>query len=71
MSKNKNSFRKILNDNLFLFKICFKAAPKYLVLSILETIRNEIVVFLEFTVAFNYVLECAEFGRPLKMRQFF
>ncbi len=66
MSKNKNSFRKILNDNLFLFKICFKAAPKYLVLSILETIRNEIVVFLEFTVAFNYVLECAEFGRPFK-----
>lgn len=64
INKNKNSFKKTLSDNLYLFKICFKAAPKYVVLSLLETIRNELVVFLEFTVAFNYVLECAEFGRP-------
>ncbi|MBP1547683.1 MAG: ABC transporter ATP-binding protein [Oscillospiraceae bacterium] len=59
-------FRKLLADNLWLFKICYKAAPLYMICYIIEAIRNELVVFLEFTLALNYVLECAEFGRPFK-----
>lgn len=66
MSNSKHSFRRIISDNWYLFKLCFKASPKYTVLSIVETIRNELVVFLEFTFALNFVLECAEFGRPFK-----
>lgn len=64
--KNKNGFKKTLKDNLFLFRICFKAAPLYVVLYLIEVIRNELVVFLEFTFGLNFVLECAEFGRPFK-----
>ena len=37
-----------------------------MILHIVETIRNEIVVFLEFTFGLNFVLECAEFGKPFK-----
>lgn len=62
----KDSFRKVITDNWFLFKLCFKAAPACIILIILEHIRNEVVVFMEFTFGLNYVLECAEFGRPFK-----
>ncbi len=64
-------FKKLLADNLWLFKICYKAAPAYMVCYIIEAIRNEIVVFLEFTLALNFVLECAEFGRPFETAAIF
>ncbi|MBQ8326056.1 MAG: ABC transporter ATP-binding protein [Lachnospiraceae bacterium] len=63
MSKKDN---RVFSNNLNLLKLCFKASPKYTVLSIVEAIRNEVVVFLEFTFGLNYVLECAEYGRPFK-----
>ena len=62
----ESSFKNIISDNWFLFKLCFKAAPVCMILLIVEHIRNEIVVFMEFTFGLNYVLECAEFGRPFK-----
>lgn len=64
-------FKKLFADNLWLFKICYKAAPSYMICYIIEAIRNEIVVFLEFTLALNFVLECAEFGRPFKTAAIF
>lgn len=64
-------FKKLLADNLWLFKICYKAAPGYMICYIIEAIRNEIVVFLEFTLALNFVLECAEFGRPFETAAIF
>ena len=66
-----SKFKKLLADNLWLFKICYKAAPFYMVCYIIEAIRNEIVVFLEFTLALNFVLECAEFGRPFETAAIF
>ena len=66
-----NKLKKLLADNLWLFRICYKAAPSYMVCYIIEAIRNEVVVFLEFTLALNFVLECAEFGRPFKTAAIF
>lgn len=66
-----NDLKKTLKDNLFLLRICFKAAPLYVVLFIIEIIRNETVVFLEFTFGLNFVLECAEFGKPFKTAAIF
>lgn len=62
----KHSFKNVLADNWFLFKLCFKAAPVCVLLLIVEYVRNEAVIFLEFTFGLNYVLECAEFGRPFR-----
>lgn len=62
----KNSFKNVLADNWFLFKLCFKAAPVCVLLLIVEYVRNEAVIFLEFTFGLNYVLECAEFGRSFR-----
>ncbi len=64
-------FKKLLADNLWLFKICYKAAPAYMVCYIIEAIRNEVVVFLEFTFALNFVLECAEFGKSFEVAAIF
>lgn len=63
--------RKMISHTLWLLKICFKAAPAYVICYIFEVIRNEVVVFLEFTLALNFVLECAEFGRPFKTAAIF
>ena len=62
----KNSFKKTASDNMFLFKLCYEAAPACMILLIIENIRNDVVIFMEFTYGLNYVLECAEFGRPFK-----
>lgn len=59
-------FKKTLANNLWLLKHCYKASPLYVVLYIVEAVRNEIVVFFEFTFGLNFVLECAEYGRPFK-----
>ncbi len=58
--------KKTLSGSIWLLKLCFKASPLYVILYISEAVRNEIVVFLEFTFGLNFVLECAEYGRPFK-----
>lgn len=68
---NKRGIKKVIGDNLYLLKLCFKAAPLYVILFIVETVRNEAVIFLEFTFGLNYVLECAEYGRPFKQAALF
>lgn len=65
------NFKKAIADNLWLIKLCFRAAPGYVVLYIVEAIRNEIVVFLEFTFGLNFVLECAEYSKPFKTAAIF
>ena len=59
-------FKKTLANNLWLLRLCYKASPLYVILYIVEAVRNEIVVFFEFTFGLNFVLECAEYGRPFK-----
>ena len=59
-------FKQTIADNLWLLKLCYKAYPSYVIMYIVETIRNEIVVYLEFTFGLNFVLECAEYGKSFK-----
>lgn len=68
---NKRGLKKVIRDNLYLLGICFKASPLYVILFIVETVRNEAVIFLEFTFGLNYVLECAEYGRPFRQAALF
>jgi len=57
---------RLLHNNWFLFKLYFKASPGYVIALLIEFIRNEVCTFLEFTIAFAFVLESVEFGRPFK-----
>ena len=60
------NYSRMLRNNMFLFKLCIKVAPGYTISFMAEKIRNALGVFLSFTVGFNYVLECVEFGRPFR-----
>ena len=62
--KMNQSVKQIAKNNAFIFGLCFKAAPSFCILYILNVIRHELMIFLEFTFGLNYVLESAEFGRP-------
>ncbi len=57
---------KVLNNNLFLLKICLKIAPAYVFLFCINVLKNSLVSYLEFTIGLNYVLECAEFKKDFK-----
>lgn len=61
--KKDSASKNVLKNNMFLIKLCFKAAPLYFTLFILNVIRGDLVIFLEFTFGLNFILECAEFGR--------
>jgi ATP-binding cassette subfamily B protein len=56
--------KKVWRNNLYLVKLCFKIAPGYTSMFMFEKIRTPLMIFFGFTIGFNYVLECAEFGRP-------
>jgi len=62
----KQNFKTIIHNNLFLMKHCYKAERRFFLFNIFDGIRHELIVFLEFTIAFKFVLECVEFGRPFK-----
>ncbi|MCL2387654.1 MAG: ABC transporter ATP-binding protein/permease [Defluviitaleaceae bacterium] len=57
-------FFKDLSNNWFLLRICIKAAPVYVIAYIFDKIRNELGIFIGFTLVFQYVLNAAEFGYP-------
>jgi len=63
--------KRLLHNNWFLFKLYFKASPGYVIALLIEFIRNEVCTFLEFTIAFAFVLESVEFGRPFKETAWF
>lgn len=53
-----------MRNHLFLWKLCFKAAPRYMIFFIYDAFRYQFVIFLEHTLGIGYVLYCAEHGEP-------
>ena len=64
--ENKQPFRQVWANNLFLIKLCFKASPALVIFPVLDAVRNQVSIFFEHTVGIGYVLEAAEFGYPFK-----
>ncbi len=56
--------KKVLKNHLFLWRLCFRTAPGFMLYSIYDAFRNQFLIFLEHTIAVRYVLRCAEFGEP-------
>lgn len=49
----KGSHDELMKKNgIFLFKICFQISPLYVLLYIIDVIRKDVVIFLEFTFGF-------------------
>ncbi len=56
--------KNILNNHLFLWKLCFKTAPGYMIYFIYDAFRYQFIIFLEHTLGIRYVLRCAEYNEP-------
>ena len=56
--------RKVLENHLFLWKLCFRTAPGFMLYAIYDAFRHQFLIFIEHTIAIRYVLYCAEHGEP-------
>ena len=56
--------KKILQNQLFLWKLCFKTCPGYMIYFLYDGFRYQGVIFLEHVLGIRYVLHCAEFHEP-------
>ena len=61
----KKSFKNVWRNQLFLWNICFKTAPGYMIYFLYDAFRYQGVIFIEHVLGIRYVLRCAEFQEPL------
>jgi ATP-binding cassette subfamily B protein len=61
---SKPNWRTVLRHNKELLKICWNVDKKLIILLIVNELRNSGIIFLEFTLGRNLVLECAEYHKP-------
>lgn len=56
--------KEVLNNHLFLWKLCFRTAPGYMIYFLYDAVRYQFIIFLEHVLGIRYVLHCAEYGEP-------
>lgn len=56
--------KRVLKNHLFLWKLCFRTAPGYMLFVLYDAFRYQFMIFLEHTLGIRYVLHCAEYGEP-------
>ncbi|MBP5357997.1 MAG: ABC transporter ATP-binding protein [Treponema sp.] len=54
----------VLKNQIFLWKLCFKTCPLYMIYHLYDAFRYQGVIFLEHVLGIRYVLRCAEFHEP-------
>ncbi len=58
------NFKKVWENHMFLWRLCFKTAPRYMLYLFYDGFRYEGMIFLEHCLGIKYVLQCAEYGEP-------
>lgn len=56
--------KRTFNNHWFLWKLCFRTAPGYMIYFLYDAFRYQFMIFLEHTIGIRYVLRCAEYGEP-------
>ncbi|MCR4990958.1 MAG: ABC transporter ATP-binding protein/permease [Lachnospiraceae bacterium] len=56
--------KKILDNQMFLWKLCFKTCPAYMIYFLYDGFRYQGIIFLEHVLGIRYVLHCAEYREP-------
>lgn len=56
--------KRVLENHLFLWKLCYKTAPGYMIYVLFDAFRYQFIIFLEHTIGIGYVLHCAEYNEP-------
>ena len=68
MKKNRSN---VLKNQIFLWKLCFKTCPLYMLYHLYDAFRYQGVIFLEHVLGIRYVLKCAEFHEPFTKALFY
>lgn len=61
----------VLKNQVFLWKLCFKTCPGYMIYHLYDAFRYQGVIFLEHVLGIRYVLRCAEFHEPFTKALFY
>jgi ATP-binding cassette subfamily B protein len=56
--------KKVFQNQLFLWKLCFKTCPGYMIYFLYDGFRYQGIIFLEHVLGIRYVLHCAEYQEP-------
>ena len=55
---------RVLRNQIFLWKLCFRTCPGYMLYHLYDGFRYQGVIFIEHVLGIRYVLRCAEFHEP-------
>ena len=67
----KKSASQVLKNQIFLWKLCFKTCPAYMIYHLYDAFRYQGIIFLEHVLGIRYVLRCAEFQEPFSKALFY
>ena len=56
--------KHVIQNQLFLWKLCFKTCPGYMIYHLYDGFRYQGVIFIEHVLGIRYVLHCAEYQEP-------
>ena len=56
--------KHVLKNQLFLWRLCFKTCPWYMIYFLYDGFRYQGIIFLEHVLGIRYVLHCAEYQEP-------
>lgn len=56
--------KKVIKNQWFLWRLCFKVCPGYMIYHLYDGFRYQGIIFLEHVLGIRYVLHCAEFHEP-------
>ncbi|MCQ2593469.1 MAG: ABC transporter ATP-binding protein/permease, partial [Treponema sp.] len=62
--KNNKKQKNVMKNQLFLWKLCFKTCPWYMIYFLYDAFRYQFIIFIEHVLGIRYVLHCAEFHEP-------
>ena len=56
--------KNVWKNQLFLWNLCFKTCPGYMIYFLYDGFRYQGIIFLEHVLGIRYVLHCAEYQEP-------
>ena len=70
-AKTQKTKSTVLKNQIFLWKLCFKSCPLYMIYHLYDAFRYQGIIFLEHVLGIRYVLRCAEFHEPFTKALFY
>ena len=61
----------VWKNQIFLWKLCFKTCPGFMIYHLYDAFRYQGMIFLEHVLGIRYVLRCAEFHEPFTKALFY